>query len=95
MIVSYFLTTRLEFYAFLNGDFTNYDQDAAEEESQTVTIEMADMTTKTNRNQLLTPRKWKLILALFLYGWGWMRWVVNDYNQLYDYRIMLLEFKHS
>lgn len=57
MIVSYFLTTRLEFYAFLNGDFTNYDQDAAEEESQTVTIEMADMTTKTNRNQLLTPRK--------------------------------------
>jgi hypothetical protein len=57
MILSYFLTTRLQFYAFLNGDFTNYDENAVEEETQTVTIEMADMTTKTNRNQLLTPRK--------------------------------------
>ncbi len=60
MILSYFLTTRLEFYAFLNGDLTNYDEEAVEEESQTAQIEMADMTTKTNRNQLLTqttPRK--------------------------------------
>lgn len=50
MVLSYFLTTRLEFYGFLNGDFTNYDEDAVEEESQMVTIEMADMTAKTNRN---------------------------------------------
>ena len=28
MILSYFLTTRLEFYAFLNGDLTNYDENA-------------------------------------------------------------------
>jgi hypothetical protein len=55
MILSYFLTTRLEFYAFLNGDLTNYDEEAVEEESQVPQIEMADMTTKTNRNQLLTP----------------------------------------
>jgi hypothetical protein len=33
MILSYFLTTRLEFYAFLNGDLTNYDENAVEEES--------------------------------------------------------------
>ncbi len=27
MISAYFLTTRMEFYAFLNGDLTNYDED--------------------------------------------------------------------
>ena len=31
MILAYFLTTRTEFYAHLNGDFSNYDESAGED----------------------------------------------------------------
>lgn len=50
MILTYFLTTRLEFYAFLNGDLSNYNEDATDEEEEaTIQIEMADLTNRTNR----------------------------------------------
>lgn len=59
MILSYFLTTRLEFYAFLNGDLTNYDEDAIEEDEPQIQIQMADMTmtNRSNQKELLSPQK--------------------------------------
>ena len=54
MIFSYFLTVRMEFFQYLEGDFANYDEYARSEIG--VEIEMADV---TNRKELLetTPDK--------------------------------------
>jgi hypothetical protein len=49
MILSYYLTTRMEFYEHLNGDLSKYDPEAPSDDS--IKIEMADF---TNREQLLT-----------------------------------------
>ena len=48
MIFAYYLTVRMEFFEYIEGDFHNYDEYAREED--TLVIEMADI---SYRNQLM------------------------------------------
>ena len=53
-ILSYFLTTRLEFYEYLEGNFANYQAPTITTKQLQQTYELD--TTNTNRNvELLTP----------------------------------------
>ena len=49
MILSYFLTVRMEFFEYLDGDLDNYDKNAVSDEN--IGLEMADFS--SNRQQLL------------------------------------------